>query len=259
MHQLRRLAITAENPVKLAAFYREVFELDQIGAEGGAVYLSDGIFNLALLPETGDAATGLKGVGFDTVQVESIRMKLARTANANQTLVERDSNAGIEYKIHDPDGNLIGVRARAFDVSNRHGPVPDSSYRPLHIGPAATRRFLLACLRHERSRTDGQIIDFRFRRLLELGAFVPAKEEAIGLNHFGFHVKSNEEMQIRAEKAGVRRGAARPDRIPLPSIVFMIPKATASTFHKKGGMCRSAAEDQNCPNISKPVQTAHAS
>jgi len=51
-------------------------------------------------------------------------MKLARTANANQTLVERDSNAGIEYKIHDPDGNLIGVRARAFDVTNRHGPVP---------------------------------------------------------------------------------------------------------------------------------------
>src|SRR5262249_35928156 len=37
---------------------------------------------------------------------------------------ERDSNAGIEYKIHDPDGNLIGVRARAFDVTNRHGPVP---------------------------------------------------------------------------------------------------------------------------------------
>lgn len=57
MPQLRRLAITAENPVKLAAFYREVFELDQIGAEGGAVYLSDGIFNLALLPETGGAAT----------------------------------------------------------------------------------------------------------------------------------------------------------------------------------------------------------
>ena len=56
MHQLRRLAITAENPVKLAAFYREVFELDQIGGAAGAIFLSDGTFNLALLPETGDAA-----------------------------------------------------------------------------------------------------------------------------------------------------------------------------------------------------------
>ena len=30
---------------------------------------------------------------------------------------------------------------------------------------------------------------------------------------FGFHVQSNEEMQSRAEKAGVRRGAKRPERI----------------------------------------------
>ena len=124
MPQLRRLAITAEDPVKLAAFYREVFELDQIGGAGGAVCLSDGTFNLALLPETGNGATGLKGVGFDTVEVESIRMKLARTANADQTLVERGSNTGIDYEMHDPDGNLIGLRARTFDVSNRHGPVP---------------------------------------------------------------------------------------------------------------------------------------
>src|SRR5262245_55717484 len=94
---------------------------------------------------------------------------------------------------------------------------------------------------------------------LNLALLYQRKEEAIGLNHFGFHVKSNEEMQTRAEKAGVRRGAARPDRIPFAEYRVHDPKATASTFHKKSGICRSAAEDQNCPNISKPVQTAQAS
>ena len=38
MPQLRRLAIAADDPAKLAGFYREVFELDQIAAAGGAVF-----------------------------------------------------------------------------------------------------------------------------------------------------------------------------------------------------------------------------
>ncbi len=97
MSQLRRLTISAENPVKLIDFYREVFELEPIGEAGGAVFLSDGTFNLALLPEKDATVTGLKGLSFGTAPVESIRMKLARTANAEQSLVERDANTGIEY------------------------------------------------------------------------------------------------------------------------------------------------------------------
>jgi len=65
MPQLRRLTITAKDPVKLAAFYKEVFELNQIAEAGGGVFLSDGTFNLALLPETGGRAAGLKALGFD--------------------------------------------------------------------------------------------------------------------------------------------------------------------------------------------------
>src|SRR5437879_11884868 len=88
MPPLRRLAITAEDPARLAAFYREVFELDQIREAGGTVFLSDGTFSLALLPGTDGMATGLQGLGFETVRVESIRMKLARNADAEQNLVE---------------------------------------------------------------------------------------------------------------------------------------------------------------------------
>ena len=70
------------------------------------------------------------------------------------------------------------------------------------------------------------------------------KDEPIGLNHFGFHVKNNEEMQTRAEKAGVGRGAHGQIEFLLRSTVFMILKATASTFRKKAGMCKTTTKGQ---------------
>ncbi len=50
MPELRRLGITAENPARLAAFCQEVFELEKIDGQNGAVFLSDSAFNLALTP-----------------------------------------------------------------------------------------------------------------------------------------------------------------------------------------------------------------
>ncbi len=58
MPELRRLAIVAANPVRLAEFYRDVFELADIGAANGSVFLSDGSFNLALLAANGSAPKG---------------------------------------------------------------------------------------------------------------------------------------------------------------------------------------------------------
>ena len=53
MPNLRQLVIAAEDPERLAKFYQEVFDLEKIDDNQGALFLSDGIFNLGLLPETG--------------------------------------------------------------------------------------------------------------------------------------------------------------------------------------------------------------
>src|SRR5262245_53030355 len=203
MPQLRRLAISAEDPATLVTFYREVFGLEQIGEAGGSVFLSDGTFNLALLPGEDGAATGLKGLGFETAQVESIRIRLARTANADQRLVERDANTAIEYEMRDPDGNLIGLRTGAFDVSFRPGPVP---IRHIALYTPDPRRFLLSGPRHERSRTNGPIIDFRFRRLFEPGALVPAKRRAYRAQSLRL---SRQEQRRNANEGGASRRRAR--------------------------------------------------
>jgi catechol 2,3-dioxygenase-like lactoylglutathione lyase family enzyme len=234
MSQLRRLAISAEDPANLAAFYQEVFELDQIGEAGGAVFLSDGIFNLSLLPETDSTATGLKGLGFETARVESIRIKLARTAAADQSLVERNASTGIEYEIRDPDGNLIGLCERAFDVSFRQGPVSIRHIALYTPNPQRLADFYCQILdMKEVERTDRSSI-FVSDGYLNLALLYQRKEESIGLNHFGFHVKSNEEMQIRAEKAGVRRGAARPDRIPFAEYRVHDPEGNGIDISQKG-------------------------
>jgi catechol 2,3-dioxygenase-like lactoylglutathione lyase family enzyme len=234
MPQLRRLAISAEDPAKLAAFYQEVFELDPIGEGGGAVFLSDGTFNLALVAQTDSRETGLNGLGFETARVESIRLKLARIADADASLVERGASTGIEYEMRDPDGNLIGLCKRAFDVSLRKGPVPIRHIALYTPSPQRLADFYCQVLdMKEVERTDRSSI-FVSDGYLNLALLYQRKEEPIGLNHFGFHVKSNEEMQARAEKAGVRRGAARPARIPFAEYRVHDPEGNGIDISQKG-------------------------
>ena len=53
MPKLRHLAIRTEDTGKLASFYMDVFEMQMLHKdknEGGAIFLTDGYFNLAILP-----------------------------------------------------------------------------------------------------------------------------------------------------------------------------------------------------------------
>jgi catechol 2,3-dioxygenase-like lactoylglutathione lyase family enzyme len=60
------------------------------------------------------------------------------------------------------------------------------------------------------------------------------KEENMGLNHFGFHVKSNDEMRERAARAGVPPGARRPDRIPFAEYRVHDPEGNGIDISEKG-------------------------
>ena len=117
MPQLRQLVIAAENPSRLSAFYQDVFELEKIDEAKEAVFLSDGVFNLALVTEPDARKQGLRHLGFDTVRVESMGKKLASAGVAESSLVQVDTVTGVEFELRDPDGNTVGVCRRAFDVA----------------------------------------------------------------------------------------------------------------------------------------------
>jgi catechol 2,3-dioxygenase-like lactoylglutathione lyase family enzyme len=234
MPHLRRLTIAAADPAKLAAFYQEVFELEPIGEAGDTFFLSDGTFNLALLPESDSAKTGLKSLGFETARAESIRLKLARFPDMGESLVESDGDAGIEYEMDDPDGNRIGLCKRAFDVSLGNGPVPIRHIALYTPDPQRLANFYRHVLdMKEVERTDRSSI-FVSDGYLNLALLYQRKEEPTGLNHFGFRVQSNEEMQARAERAGVRRGAARPERIPFAEYRVHDPEGNGIDISQKG-------------------------
>ena len=119
MPDLRQLTINAENPNLLARFYQDVFDLEKIGEEGSAVFLSDGIFNLAIVPSQDAMSRGLTRMGFEAARVESIRKRLAQTLNGDRSLTECNGNPGIKYEMRDPDGNVIDLCKRALMCPTR--------------------------------------------------------------------------------------------------------------------------------------------
>lgn len=81
MPKIRHLAIRTEDTGKLASFYMDVFEMQILHKdknEGGAIYLTDGYFNLAILPNhEQQSPNGLYHFGFEVESGEKIveRMK----------------------------------------------------------------------------------------------------------------------------------------------------------------------------------------
>ena len=57
MARIKHIAIRTPDPEKTAAFYKEVFGLEEVGSAGSGFYLSDGYLNLAIL-KSKDQGTG---------------------------------------------------------------------------------------------------------------------------------------------------------------------------------------------------------
>lgn len=234
MPQLRQLVIGAEHPQRLADFYRAVFELETIEESEGAVFLSDGVFNLALTGEAEPTRRGLRLLGFDTVRVESLGKKLAQVEISRSAPAPVQSVTGVEFELSDPDGNFVGICRRAFDVAYENRPVPIRHIALYTPNPQRLAEFYCKVFdMREVQKTDRSSI-FVSDGYLNLALLYQRREEPIGLNHFGFHVKSTEEMQDRAEKAGVRRGAARPERIPFAEYRVHDPEGNGIDISQKG-------------------------
>lgn len=124
--RLRHIALRVRDLEASSRFYQTVFGFAEVGREripiGAAVYLSDGVMNLALLNYFGQAGAAAEGaatsVGTDHfgVQVEDIDAMRATIEEAGGTFYfdlgdERKGN--FERKFKDPDGIV-------FDIS-KHG------------------------------------------------------------------------------------------------------------------------------------------
>ncbi|HUF43148.1 MAG TPA: VOC family protein [Verrucomicrobiae bacterium] len=235
MPELRQLVIAAEDPNRLSAFYEDVFELEIIDERKDTVVLSDGVFNLALVAGADAEKRGLRNLSFDTVRVESMQKKLSYVDLPHLNMTEvGNSPVGIEYELRDPDGNRVGICRRAFDAAYQKRPVPIRHIALYTPEPRRMADFYCKVFdMKEVAKTDRSSI-FVSDGYCNLALLYKREEEPIGLHHFGFHVRSNEEMQVRAEKAGGHRGAARPSRIPFAEYRVRDPEGNGIDISQKG-------------------------
>ena len=122
MARLRHIAVCVKDLDKAAKFYSEVFEFKRIGREdlpiGSAIYMSDGVINLALLNFAGSAASDLKdaknfvGTHHFGIQVDDLvaTQKKIEAAGGKFFFDLGDERHGnFERKFKDPDGVIFDI------------------------------------------------------------------------------------------------------------------------------------------------------
>lgn len=226
MPQLRCLTIKAKEPGRVADFYRSVFELKTVSEDPAMIRLSDGVFTLALLKERSEDDIGLHASGFEVDDLEGVRQKAEIGGLASPQS---------DVQVADPDHNLIDLTTKDFGVS------PETSRFPIrHIAlytadPKRLSNFYgdtFAMKEISQSDRSSIFVSDGYFNLALL--YQRVREEKNGFNHFGFHVTDLEEIRNRAEKAGTRRGAARPSRIPFAEVRIHDPEGNGVDISAKG-------------------------
>jgi catechol 2,3-dioxygenase-like lactoylglutathione lyase family enzyme len=228
MANLRCLTIKAREPMRLADFYCAVFELETVSEGNDLIRLSDGVFTLALLKEPNESLTGIHATGFEVDDLESVKQKAEKGGTPSPHS---------EFQVMDPDKNVIDVSSRSFGASTKKTPFPLRHLALFTADPRRLADFYGATfgLKQVGATDRGSIFvsDGYFNQAL---LYQRVREEKNGFNHLGFKIKEVEEIRDRAEKAGVRRGAARPQRIPFAEFRLHDPEGNGIDISVKGFM-----------------------
>jgi catechol 2,3-dioxygenase-like lactoylglutathione lyase family enzyme len=133
MARLRHIAVCVKDLDKAAKFYSDVFEFKRIGREdlpiGSAVYMSDGVINLALLNFAGSAASDLKdaknfvGTHHFGIQVDDLAEAQKKIEAAGGKFFfdlgdERHGN--FERKFKDPDGVIFDISKNGWQGTDSY-------------------------------------------------------------------------------------------------------------------------------------------
>ena len=127
MARLRHIAVVVNDLEKAAKFDEDVFELKRAGREdleiGSAVYMSDGVVNLALLNFKGDASgnkasggstfVGAHHFGFQVDDMAETQKRIEQAGGQFHFDLGNEREGNFERKFKDPQGVM-------FDIS-KHG------------------------------------------------------------------------------------------------------------------------------------------
>ena len=127
MARIRHIALTTKEPGKVAEFYISAFGLKEVRrSPNGAVFLSDGHINLAILNSKGEAApdmgahgpnfAGIHHFGFEVDDLDEACDKLENAhgqrltgGNGVDATMAAGGHANFEMKWSGPDGVVIDI------------------------------------------------------------------------------------------------------------------------------------------------------
>ena len=127
MARIRHIALTTSEPARVAEFYKEAFGLKELRrSPNGAVFLSDGHINLAILNTKGEQSadmgahgphfTGLHHFGFEVEdleqacdQLEQARARRLSAKDGVDAAMAGGVHANFEMKWSGPDGVVIDI------------------------------------------------------------------------------------------------------------------------------------------------------
>ena len=118
MPKIRHLAIRTEDTGKLASFYMDVFDMQMLHhdkQEGGVIYLTDGYFNLAILPNREqNSPNGLYHFGFEVESGEAIVEKMKKINYSKLPKQRPNDRPYAETRCSDPDGTYFDISEHGF-------------------------------------------------------------------------------------------------------------------------------------------------
>jgi catechol 2,3-dioxygenase-like lactoylglutathione lyase family enzyme len=125
MARLRHFAVVVKDLDKAAAFYQDVFELERVGREdieiGSAIYMSDGVINLALLNFTGKEGSrasdlgegsnfvGAHHFGFQVDDLVATQKRIEAHGGKFFFDLGDERHGNFERKFKDPDGIIFDI------------------------------------------------------------------------------------------------------------------------------------------------------
>ena len=126
MPRIKHVAIRTADPAKTAAFYKEVFGLEEVGLARAGYYLSDGYINLAILkanenpvgesPRDAAGYSGIDHLGFVVEDLDEMCQKLeengATATNQRIDMVHSEGANAVSYyelKYRGPDDQVIDI------------------------------------------------------------------------------------------------------------------------------------------------------
>ena len=114
MSKLRHIAVIVEDPEASAKFFEEAFDMKRAGTARRGIYMSDGIFNVALLKKEGDEKLGLYHFGMWVDDLDEAEKKVVDAGGKYLAGRPTSPNSFYEAKYKSPTGLVFDLTHKGW-------------------------------------------------------------------------------------------------------------------------------------------------